>query len=299
MAGTGQITAYSIAFGSGNLTQHAGVDFDPGVQFSDIHLAGRARRAKIIGDAAAAVFRVPTNNLLTILGKSNIIKYPFAESSGASFFFQQREEFATYSSGSNHYKIQCAKGFLLLNSLGVDGTGPAAANFEFHELWDGSAAMSIMTGGQALGGAAPAFVSQYYRGTVELDGSALVNVSGWSLDTGIALNKPLFGGDIGPRKASAEIVDPVIDIALASFADLVAHGIPQHGKEIASGLNLYLKRGDADDMRDADDEAILISSTAGHITPSRVSANGTSDGMLHLLYRPFDELAVNTAATHP
>ena len=298
MAGTGQHVAYPIAFDGFNLTQHGGFSLAPNVQFSDIHVAGRARRIAVIADSMSPVYSIASPNLTSLLGQMSL-KRPLAQANGASFYGQQREENDTYASGSNHVKFLTRKGALLINRVSVSGTSPASATMEYHELWDGTNDMSVVTASESLGAASPAFVSQFYRGSVLADGAAFANVEGWDLDTGMAINKPLFGGDIGPRKLSVETVDPVIDIACASLSDWPGKSIKVYGKKIATSLQLYLKKGDEASARGGSGTALLISSAEGHVTPSRVDLNGLADGMCHFLFRPTDELAFNLAATHP
>lgn len=298
MAGTGQVVAYSIAFDGFNLTQHVGQSFNPNVAFADVHVAGRARRVKVIANNLSPVYSVPSHNLTTLLTQMSL-KRPLLQANGASFFLQQREEADVYSSGANHYKLLTRKGALLITSLSVSDTEPAVASLDYHELWDGTNEMSVATAGESLGAAAPAYGSYFYRGTVRADGADFTNVVSVSIDTGMTVSKPTFGGDIGPRKLSLEAVDPIIDIGVASIADWPGKSMKVFGKNIATSLQVYFKKGDPDNMRVTGANSLLVSSAEGHITPSGFNAQGIADGLTHFLFRPTDELAINLAASHP
>lgn len=301
MAGTNQYTNYPCVVGAGtpfNLLQIGTGNWIGGQTEDAIIPAGLHRRDAVIVNSLAPMISFDTTDLTTLLTNITNIQRGLACPSGLDLYYQQRSSGAIFESGSAHLHVNAALGHIIVDSISVSGVGPAMANLTFHELYDGSTALSTPAASSALGASAPAFQSQFYRGTATVNGTAIDNITDVSIDFGIQVDKTIYGGFHAPTQLAVVSAVPTITITtddLGEFASKVANS---HGQTYAT-LIVYFRKGASGGLRGGAGTALSVTSSAGHVTARDIRGGGVGNSSVQLTFMPTTDLSFSLAATHP
>lgn len=301
MAGTNQFTNYPCEFNGGtpfNLTQLVSGSYAANANEDAIIPAGDYKRAAVITNSIAPTFSFQSTDLTTLLTAITSVKEGYACTSGANIYYRQRSSGSIFESGSTAFKLASHKGHLILDSLSVSGPGPVNANLTYHELWDGTNDVAVPTASQALGAAAAAFVSQFYRGTVTVNGTAIDNVMGVTVDFGLKVDKEIYSGDHAPRTLAVVTVEPIITIEAADLAEFASKIVNSHGTTFTN-LIVYFKKGASGGLRGGSGTALSITATSGKMTATGITGGGTGNSSVALQFMPTVDLSFSLSATHP
>lgn len=301
MAGTNQYTNYPCVIGAGtpfNLLQIGTGNWSGGQSEDVIQPAGLHRRDAVIVNSHAPMIQFDTTDITTVLSNITNIQRGLACPTGVDLYYQQRSSGAIFESGSAHLHVNATLGHILLDSISVSGVGPAQANLTFHELWDGTNAMSAPAAAQALGASAPAFTSQFYRGTATVGGTAIDNISDVSIDFGIQVDKTIYGGAIGPTQLTVVSANPVITITTDDLAEFPSKVVNSYGQTYST-LIVYLKKGASGGLRGGAGTALSVTSSAGFVTGREIRGGGVGNSSFVLTFMPTADLSFSLSATHP
>lgn len=299
MAGTNQYSNYPVAFnGTWNLTQLLTGSYDSGASEDEIVPSGDYKRAAIITNSLSPTLSLETTDLSTVLTNLTSIKEGYACSSGADIYFRQRSQGAIFESGSSAFRLQSRKGHLILDSISCQGVGPATASLVYHDLWDGTNNMSAPSAASALGASTPAFVSQYYRGTATVNGTAIDNITGVNVSFGLMVDKEIYSGNHGPTQLCIAQVLPVIEITTADLAEFASKVTNSHGATYTT-LVVYFRAGTAGGLRGGAGTALSITSSSGKMIVPNIQGGGVGNSSMPIRFMPTTDMSFSLSATHP
>ena len=301
MAGTNQFTNYPCTIGAGtpfNLRQIGTGNWSGGQSEDVVIPAGLHRRDVVIVNNHSPMISFDTADITTLLTQITDIEKGLACPTGLDLYYQQRSSGGLFESGSAHLHVNATLGHLLLDSISVSGVGPATANLTFHELWDGSAAMSVPTAASALGAAAPLFNSQFYRGAVTVGGTAIDSITDVSVDFGLNIDKTIYGGSIGPTQLSVMTATPTISVTTDDLGEFASKVVNSYGQNYST-LVVYLKKGSSGGLRGGSGTALSISSSAGFVTARSIRGGGVGNSSTVLEFMPTTTMTFSLSATHP
>lgn len=301
MAGTNQYTNYPCAVGASspfNLRQIGTGSWSGGQSEDSIVPAGLHRRDAVIVNSHAPSVSFDTADITTVLTNLTNVETGLACPTGLDLYYQQRSSGALFESGSAHMHINASLGHLVLDSISVSGVGPAQANLTFHELYDGSTALSVPTAGAALGAAAPAFTSQFYRGTATVNGTAIDNITDVTVDFGLQVDKAIYGGHYAPTQLAVATAIPTITITTDDLGEFASKVVNSYGQAYVT-LIVYFRKGASGGLRGGAGTALSITSSAGFVTARSIRGGGVGNSSVALEFMPTTALSFSLAATHP
>lgn len=301
MAGTNEYTNYPAQFQGGatwNLRQVGSGSWSGGQAEDAVIPAGLHRRDAVITASAMPMLSFDSTDLTTILTNITDISTGYACTSGAEIYYQQRSLGAKFESGSAHLKLESTLGQLLLDSISASGNNPAQASLTYHDLYDGSTNPSVPTASSALGATTPAFVSQFYRGAVTVNGTAVDGITDVSVDFGLQVSKPIYCGDFFPRTISIVSVTPIITVTTDDLAEWPSKITNAYGATYTNTI-VYFRRGAAGGTRGGSGTALSITSSAGQMTAREIRGGGAGNSSLQIVFMPTTDLSFSLSATHP
>lgn len=301
MAGTNEYTNYPAQFQGGstwNLRQLLSASWSGNQTEDEVVPAGLHRRDAVITANLAPTLSIDTTDLTTVLTNITNVEQGFACSSGAEFTWQQRSSGGIFESGSAHVSLSSALGHLILESISASGDAPAQASLTYHDLYDGSTALSVPTAASALGATTPAFVSQFYRGAVTVNGTAIDSVTSVSVNFGLSLSKPIFGGQYAPSTLAIVSAIPTIVVQTDDIAEFASKVGAANGVTYANVI-CYFRKGAAGGIRGGAGTALSVTSTAGQATAREIQGGGVGNSSLQITFKPTAALSFSLSATHP
>lgn len=301
MAGTNQYTNYPVQFqgaGTWNLAQLSNCSYSDGASIDAVVPAGLHRADAYIVQSQAPTLSIETTDLTSVLTNLTNVQTGYPCSSGGEFFWQQRSSGGLFESGSAHLSLSSALGHLVPDSISVSGVGPASFNLTYHDLYDGSTAMSVPAAAAALGATTPAFVSQFYRGAVTVNGTAIDNVTDVEVGFGLSVTKEVYGGDFAPRTLAIVAVVPVIRVTCADLAEFPSKVTNSYGATFTN-LIVYFRKGASGGLRGGSGTALSVTATSGHMQATDIRGAGSGNSGVTIEFKPTVNLSFSLSATHP
>ena len=275
----------------------------------DVSLAGGSGEAynthgSVAGDRP--VISVATTDLKTLLDKTGLW---FAEvTTGAVFsaLWTLKADGGINTSGSAHEKMVVNKGILGIASIVANHGEDAQAAFEVHAVHDGTNNPVAFTASQALL-ATGNVTARWTLGCVEIGGTQLEGVQGYTITTGVQIVRRSSDGRPSAYQASVDFVDPVIEIRTLDASVQRTYGLT--GTAISGdGLELWLRKraqGQAC-VANATAEHIEFTAARGMIVAGPANASHPSDVVsvvrvlpLYNTTGPVLPITLNTATTIP
>lgn len=301
MAGTNQYTNYPVQIqgaGTWNLAQVSNVSYSDGATIDPIIPAGLHRPDAFIVQSQSPTLSIETTDLTSVLTNITNIQTGYACTSGCEATWQQRSSGGLFESGSAHLNLSSALGHIIVDSISASGVGPATASLTYHELYDGSTSLSVPTAASALGATTPAFVSQFYRGAVTVNGTAIDNVTDVEVNFGLSVTKEIYGGDFAPRTIAIVTAVPVIRVTCADIAEFASKVTNSYGATFAT-LIVYFRKGSSGGLRGGAGTALSVTATAGHMQATDIRGAGAGNSGVTIEFKPTVNLSFSLSATHP
>jgi len=245
---TNQYNMYSASFVYAGpttltLTQLRSQSIQIGANKTTVKGAGALDPGAIYTGTIDPRFSLSTRDLNSILGAVSLTT-GLNCTGGGTLRFQKREQAAAYASGSDHETISTTKGFLCLDSFGVDrdSVEGGEASLMYVPLYDGTNAILVQNTGVSFSGVtAPAAVSAYYLGPVYHNGTQLAGLISSRVRTGINFQTRRTDGDVAPQDGFIAARDPMIELTF-SKVDL-GSTLSLFGTAAAGNIDVYYLRG--------------------------------------------------------
>lgn len=257
-------TVFTATLGSLTLNQVMSSNFSANGTPVEGVTSGAVDVAQYFGGAIDFRASFESDDLASVAAVANVATAGIAVSSGTiTLPYQIRANKGTFVSGANNYSLSGTNGLIWPNSFSLPAGGDATVSLECLFLSsDGDTIPVTVNTGVTL--SAETFQSKFTLGPVSVNGTALNDVTGVTVSTGIEVTPLFYRFNYAPFAFIARR-RPVIDITLYDLDDLNALGA---GWGAGTALVVYArKRAVTGFVDDATAEHISFSFADGLIQP--------------------------------
>lgn len=266
-----------------NLTQLSRVGYSENANIDTTIPGGSTSPAAAIAAAAEPQFSLATQDVSSLLSGVSITA-GLKCTSGATIYYQKRDDGAIFLGSGNHTKAASTSGFIMVNGISIPHGQPAEATATYY-AWssDGLTHPVAFSNSQSLATAA-AFVGKFFLGSVWYGGgpTQLNGITGVQFDNGMTYRNSPEDGCVYPMRGAIYTRVPKISITCHNVA--AATILTNTSNSSTTNLTVKMRAGSSGGTRSADSNTdhitLVFATTAWRITS--VDGQGTDDAVMSL-----------------
>jgi len=261
---------------------------DPAIDVSFGGGSGEAYHTHVSVNQHRPLINVATTDLKTLLDKVGLWFATVTTGSVFSALWTQTADGALRTAGAAHEKMVVNKGILAIASIVANQGEDAQCAFSVYAIHDGTNDPVVFSANAALL-ATGNVTARWTLGPIEIAGTQLEGVQGYTLSTGVQVATRSSDGRVGPYHGSVEIVQPGIEIRTLDASAQRTFGLS--GTAISGdGVEMWLRKREQG-------AAALANATAEHIKFSVAAGQGTVTAGPATAAHPAD--VVSVVNVHP
>lgn len=278
-----------------NLTQLASVGYSENANIDTTIPGGSTSPAAAIAAYVEPQFRFSTHDLDSLLAGVSMTA-GLKCSSGATFYYQKRDDGAVFLGSGNHTKAASTAGFLQVNGLTATQGQPVEANCNYY-AWssDGLTHPVAFSNSQSLVTAA-AYVSKYFLGNVIYGAgpTQLYGITSVAYDNGMSYKSSPEDGCVYPMRGAIYTRTPTMTLTTHNVAAVTA--LTNTSNNATTNLTLRLRAGASGATRTADATTahitLVFATTAWRV--ESIDGQGTEDNAMVVRGDCIGTVTVNT-----
>jgi hypothetical protein len=244
----------------------------------------------------------PTKQIATLVGLVGATFAVDLSGGNTDLYYKHGLDLGVRDADANtdHQRFRLASGMMYLSGISVQHQQLAVATARIVPIFAGTNPPIVPAGSVALTGT-PAAAEFFTLGPVEINGTVLNGVSGWSLDLGVQVLELSSGGELYTTFCGVQSRQPVLEVTTLEVGAWDTFGTD--GAAISANVVAYLRKKAIDDGMVADGTAAHVSVTAAAgrivVVNSRGGGNTPAQTSLRIPIRTTaagtPTVAINTA----
>ena len=268
-------TVYDTILGGITLRQVVNSGFQPGGNVIAARSSGAVDPSELYGGPAEPVASIEVADLNGAIAGINV-QTGLSVSTGITIPYRLSANQASHASGSVHQAIMASNGLVVPTSFSVDqGSNIALAQLAVHfRSTDGTDPVTTSSN-NAL--AAQTFVAEFGLGPVKVNGTAITELTGFSVNPGIRVVSERYAGLPFPQALFIRERTPTIDI---QFDDLAAATAFASTYQAMTSLTAFCRKYSDGNTFEADANLshVKFSFAGGIIAVESIGASGEESG---------------------
>lgn len=273
-------TVYDAILGALTLKQVTRSDFQPNAQQIAGKASGAVAPSELFAGAAEPVISFDSMDVSGVLAAISISAGLAVSSGTITVPWNKRANGGTFASGTAHDELNATDGLIVPTSFSANqGDEGASVSLDVHLISsDGATVPVTAAGSQSL--ASQSFNAMYSLGAGSINGTAIPELVGVSINPGIQVEKQSIDGFNYPTAVFINSVDPYIDFifedmdAVATYAPLFTVG--------SAAIAYFRKRSGVSFVADGTAQHCKFSFADGLVVAQGIQHSGINRGQATL-----------------
>jgi hypothetical protein len=219
------------------------------------------------------------------------------------FMFTKKQLLATRASSTNHTRARTLDALTVLEEISATQGEHAVARFRTTCIYDGTNEPLIFAGSIALAANTSNLVQKYKLGQVQVNGSAVDGITGWTYRPNIEVETVMAGGSHRPSFAAVRQRQPTLEYTTLEIPHMTS--LTPDGAKGTTAFAFYLQKMDeyGDVVAANTAEHVKLTCQANHyrLDPGAITVRNNDNATFTVTVRPMhdgtnDEVSVNTAS---